>query len=291
MIYSMTGYGKGAANNSKFTVEVEVKSVNNRYIDIYLKLPSLLNYSEYELRELIKKKVKRGKLSVIVSIKENDLEDGIGVPDKEKLKKYIALIKDVRKTAGLKDKIKLEHLLNAQQYYIASGSEIGEEEFNLVKEALNISLDSLLEMKSKEGGELSNDLAGRIKTIEKYLIEIEKESKDNVQNSFDKLKEKIKNLLADFPLNDERIETEAAIIAEKSDITEECVRLKSHLKFFLESLTKEDDPGRKLNFLCQEINREANTISSKSSIITIIHKCVLIKEEIEKIREQIQNIE
>jgi len=146
-------------------------------------------------------------------------------------------------------------------------------------------------MKAKEGGELLKDLSKRIKNIESKLTFVEKEYKSSINNYYSNLRERVKELIADSKLDEDRLTNELALIADKADITEESVRLRSHLKFFLESLKAEDEPGRKLNFLCQEMNREANTISSKSVSTSIIHKVVLIKEEIEKIREQIQNIE
>jgi uncharacterized protein (TIGR00255 family) len=152
-------------------------------------------------------------------------------------------------------------------------------------------VDSLLEMKSKEGAELAKDLKQRLKNIEKKLDLIEKEASSSVNESFIKYKEKVKALLDDSPDLNDRLELELAILAERSDITEECVRLRSHIKLFLDSLNKEDDPGRKLNFICQEMNREANTISSKTLSTSITHNSVHIKEDIERIREQIQNIE
>ncbi len=132
----------------------------------------------------------------------------------------------------------------------------------------------------------------RVKSIEKYLDLIEKESQPSVGEHFAKYKEKVKNLLEDNAnINNDRLETELAMMAERADITEECVRLRSHIKFFVDSIDKEEDPGRKLNFLCQEMNREANTISAKTLSTAITHNSVYIKEEIERIREQIQNIE
>jgi uncharacterized protein (TIGR00255 family) len=146
-------------------------------------------------------------------------------------------------------------------------------------------------MKKNEGKELSKDLKKRIEIIEEKLSEIEKDSANSVNEYFLKLKEKVKLLLEDVNIDNDRLQMELAIIADKAEITEESVRLKSHIKFFMESLDKDDEPGRKLNFLCQEMNRETNTISSKTISTSITHNTVLIKEEIEKIREQIQNIE
>ena len=291
MAFSMTGYGKGLAENKNLTVEVEVKSVNSRYLDIVLKLPSSLMNKEYELRELIKAKIKRGKITVLMVLKENG-NDGTGVKiNKENLKKYLSVIKEIKKTAKLNDKIKLEHLLNNKEIFESNDLEFYEEEFTLIKKALDSALNNLIKMKKNEGKELSKDLKKRIEIIEEKLSEIEKDSANSVNEYFLKLKEKVKLLLEDVNIDNDRLQMELAIIADKAEITEESVRLKSHIKFFMESLDKDDEPGRKLNFLCQEMNRETNTISSKTISTSITHNTVLIKEEIEKIREQIQNIE
>lgn len=293
MILSMTGYGRASAGSKKFVVDVEIKSINSRYLEIFLKLPQILQSKEYEIRELIKNKIKRGKLSVVVLLKKNGLvEDEISL-DTEKLKSYISLLKQVKKSAKISDKIKLEHLLYNRDIFTSSIEDISDEEFEVVKNSISAAIDNLFEMKRKEGKELEKDLKKRIKLIEKKLDEIESEAVGSVNQHFLKYQEKVKQLLDEKAqtIADERLQLELAILAERSDITEECVRLRSHLKFFLEAVDKEQEPGRKLNFLCQEMNRETNTISSKTLSVNITHNTVMIKEEIERIREQIQNIE
>ena len=292
MILSMTGYGKGTASNGKWQADVEVKSINSRYLEVFLKYPPLLANKEYELRELIKSKIKRGKLNVSIQIKKNGFEDEAVSLDESRLKNYLALIKKIKKSAKITDKIKLDHILMSRDIFSASVEEISESDFEVIKKSVLLSLDSLLQMKKNEGNELEKDLKKRIKSIEKYLDLIEKDAQPSVGEHFAKYKEKVKNLLEDNAgINNDRLETELAMMAERADITEECVRLRSHIKFLLSSVDKEEDPGRKLNFLCQEMNREANTISAKTLSTAITHNSVHIKEEIERIREQIQNIE
>ena len=286
----MTGYGKGSAQNENFTSEAEVKSVNSRFLEISLKLPTSLMNRDYEIREFIKSKIGRGKLSVIIVLKNNGSDNNTLFVNKEKLKNYLSQVKELKKAAKINEKIKLEHLLYNKDIFSAPELELSDSEFDLVKKALDLALADLLRMKKNEGKELGKDLVGRIKLIEEKLTIIENESKLSVNEYYSKLKERISTLLADLNADNDRLNQELAIIADKADITEESVRLRSHLKFFLESLN-EVEPGRKLNFLCQEMNRESNTISSKSISTLITHSSVLIKEEIEKIREQIQNIE
>ena len=292
MILSMTGYGKGTASNGKWQADVEVKSINSRYLEVFLKYPPLLANKEYELRELIKSKIRRGKLNVSIQIKKNGFEDEAVSLDESRLKNYLALIKKIKKSAKITDKIKLDHILMSRDIFSASVEEISESDFEVIKKSILLSLDSLMQMKKNEGNELEKDLKKRVKSIEKYLDLIEKDAQPSVGEHFAKYKEKVKNLLEDNTnINNDRLETELAMMAERADITEECVRLRSHIKFLLSSMDKEEDPGRKLNFLCQEMNREANTISAKTLSTVITHNSVHIKEEIERIREQIQNIE
>ena len=287
----MTGFGKGRAGNKNISVEAEVKSVNSRYLDISLRVPSSLMNKDFEIKEFIKSRIKRGKVSTSIQIRRNGFEENNLALDDDKLKSYLTLLKAVKKTAKISEKVKLEHLLVNKDLLISNNILISDVEFNLVTNALDEALAEMMNMKKKEGKELLKDLHKRIDNIENKLEEIEHEAKQSVQEYFNKLKEKIKLLIENIAQYSERLELELAIIAEKAEITEECVRLRSHLKFFIASLENDDEPGRKLNFLCQEMNREANTISSKTVSTSITHSTVFIREEIEKIREQIQNIE
>ena len=287
----MTGYGKGSISKNKTSAEVEVKSINSRFFEVSLKLPSILFPYDYEIRELIKSKVQRGKVSVVVHFKKDGVENGFITIDDNKLLNHLTLIKKIRKAANIKDDIKLEHLLGSKEVFTSQDAELSKSEFEIVKFALNKALDKLILMKKKEGAELSRDLAVRIEKIIKNVSFIETEFRKSINEYHDKLKQRIQELTGNVEINEDRLNLELALIADRADITEESVRLRSHLKFFKESLKNENEPGKKLNFLCQEMNRETNTISSKSISTSIIHSSVLIKEEIEKIREQIQNIE
>lgn len=291
MIYSMTGYGKGSISKNKTSAEVEVKSVNSRFFEVSLKLPSILFPYDYEIREFIKTKVQRGKVSVVVHFKKDGVENGYITIDENKLSNHLSLIKKIRKASGIKDEITLEHLLSSKEIFTSQDAELSKSEFEIVKSALNKALDKLILMKKKEGAELSRDLAARIENIISSVSAIETEFRNSINEYHFKLKQRIQELTGNAEINEDRLNLELALIADRADITEECVRLRSHLKFFKETLKNEKEPGKKLNFLCQEMNRETNTISSKSISTSIIHSSVLIKEEIEKIREQIQNIE
>jgi uncharacterized protein (TIGR00255 family) len=290
MIQSMTGYGVGNAVHKNLSVDVEIKSVNSRYYEAYLKIPSSLTSKEYELKEIIKQKIQRGKINCIIQLKNNGIENGNTQFDPNKLDNFLKMINKIQKSAGIKDQIKLEHILNSKELITSKETEISDAEFELVKKSLNKAIDQLLKMRSNEGKELAKDLKNRIKTIEEKIGQVESEFLNGKKDYYEKLQQRVNELIGDKEIDKDRLNVELAFIADRADITEECVRLKSHLKFFLKSLS-EPEPGRKLNFLCQEMNREANTISSKSISTSVTHTAVFIKEEIEKIREQIQNLE
>jgi uncharacterized protein (TIGR00255 family) len=291
MIYSMTGYGKGSSLKNKITAEVEIKSVNSRYFEVFLKTPSILSTYDYEIKEFIKTKLQRGKLNVVIHFKKDGIENGLPSVDKNKLLNQVELIQKIKKISGIKENIELNHILNNKEIFTTQETELTKAEFEIIKSALSKALDKLILMKKKEGAELARDLNSRIEKINRKVSEIEKLFRKSINEYYEKLKQRISDLTSNAEINEDRLNLELALIADRADITEECVRLKSHIKFFKESLKNENEPGKKLNFLCQEMNRETNTISSKSISTTIIHSCVYIKEEIEKIREQIQNIE
>ncbi len=293
MLVSMTGFGRATTTCNNSVFEIEIKSINSRYFDILIKVPQSVSNKEYELREIIKSKFNRGKLSLIVTKKNGNGSNEISAFDSNKLKNYLSLIKEIKKQVKLKEKIKLEHILANRDIFSSTIEDLPEEEFEKLKVAIVKASDDLIKMKKKEGLELEKDLIQRLKNIETKVQEIEAITSVSINEHFENYKSKVLQLLNEksAELYDDRLKFELALLAEKSDISEECVRLKSHLKFFLETMKKENEPGRKLNFLCQEMNREANTISAKSLSLDITHKAIEIKEEIERIREQIQNVE
>lgn len=291
MLKSMTGFGKASAENERISVDIELKSVNSRFLDTFFRLPNFLSLREFELKDVIKNKIKRGKINITLQVNFKDPKDSPWGINTEKLNDFLLTIKNIKKQSNINEELRLNHLLSNKDLFSGNKIEISEEDFEFIKDALNKSINELDIMKINEGSELSKDLRKRTKEIETKVDEIKTNSRDSVEENHSLFKERIKKLIDDVNINEERLETELAILADKADITEECVRLKSHLKFFNDSLNTEESNGRRLNFLCQEINREANTIASKTLSSEISHKSIFIKEEIEKIREQIQNIE
>jgi len=291
MLSSMTGYGKGIIQKDDFTIEAEIKSLNSRYLDLSLRVPKFLLNKEFEIREKIKNRVKRGKVYLSVTVRKGELEEKFNEIDPAAVQVAVNILKDIKKSAKITDKIKLSDILLFQSMLFKDDSAQASEEFDLVVSSIDTAIDELNKMREAEGRELEKDLKKRIVLIENSLNEIEKSSGDSIRAHFEKIKEKAQMLVADFSNNQDRLNMELALLAERSDVTEECVRLRSHIKMFLDTMDKSDDAGRRLNFILQEMNREANTINSKSIASQISHYGIFIKEEIEKIREQIQNIE
>ncbi len=291
MIRSMTGYGKSRKTVSKYEVEVEAKSLNNRYSDLSLRLPKELYSREFELRNLVKKEITRGKVYLTISLKLNDSGADISAFNKAGLETTLNLLKRIKSISGVKDEITIEHLLSLQHFFMDDIVELSDEEYSEIESVVSDALKKMNEMRAVEGKELKNDMLERLLFIEENVNEIEKLLTSSVHEYFDKLKERAKELVADFSKYDDRLSVELALLSEKYDTSEEIVRLKSHIKQFRDILNNGKEIGKKINFIVQEMNREANTINSKSISTDISYKALAIKEELEKIREQIQNIE
>jgi uncharacterized protein (TIGR00255 family) len=212
------------------------------------------------------------------------------VYNQSKITSIVDLLKKTKKDFGIKESLKLRHLLAFRDLYSPDIPDLDENGFGQIKIALGAAIKQLQEMKLTEGIELGRDIASRTRIIESHLDTIEKLLKQELTGYLDRFAQRAKDLVGEYTGSPERLEYELALIAEKSDITEECVRLRSHLKFFKEALGQEDN-GRKLNFICQELHREVNTISAKSISAELTRTAIMMKEEIERIREQIQNIE
>lgn len=291
MISSMTGYGKGIVAKGDLIVESEVKSFNSRFLDLSIKLPRSLYDKEFKFRDIVKKYVKRGKLTLSIFIKREGFEGKQFFINSSSLNNAVKLLKEIQSAADIKEPPTLDQLLQFQNMYFTDSVLEPEEEFILAAEAAEKALVEFCKMRDLEGAELAKDLTERVQAISEVVDEISNNGRGIVENYFEKLKERASQLLEDLSENVDRLNLELALLAEKYDVTEECVRLKSHIKMFLDTLKSDDEVGRKLNFISQEMNREANTINSKSISSEVSHSGIFIKEELEKIREQIQNIE
>lgn len=291
MISSMTGFGKAVSLINGFSYEIEVKSLNNRFLEISLKLPQTLLNKEYELKEIIRNKIKRGKIYVNMVIKRESDNGSDLIINQKKLDETMAVLQVIKKELKIKESIKLSHILQFRDLFSHEVDDFSDTDFESLKKTFSEAIENFIKMRNAEGEQLEKDLQQRITNIETAVTEIESLYKNETNEYFEKLKERVKALITDISSYNDRLEFELALLADKSDIAEECVRLRSHLKFFKLALADGSDVGRKLNFLCQEMHREANTISAKAISTQISHISVGMKEEVERIREQIQNIE
>ncbi len=293
MVFSMTGFGSSEVEHDGISARAEVRSVNNRFLELTVRLPRTLQLRENDVKELVRKKLVRGKINVNVTVDRNQTEEIPIKVNNAAAKAYYKLLQELRKTLKIKEPVSIQHLLTFSEVFESpEGDETDEKEWAVVQEVLNAAIDRLLTMRSNEGKELQNDLRNRVENIAKIVEEISAANILRIPEERLKLRERVAQLSSDTTIIEEkRLEYEILLISDKLDVTEECVRFRSHNKYFLDALKNDEAAGRKLGFLLQEMNREANTIGSKASDADISRKVVFIKEELEKIREQIQNIE
>lgn len=293
LIKSMTGYGKGEFSNEHYKFKVEIKSVNHRYSDISVKLPRHINYLEEVIKKNIKGKISRGKVDVYINL-EYINESCVDVKiDTSLAKSYKEALSSLLIELNMDDSIRLNNILSIPDVVRTERKELDQDMvWEILSKSLNLALNNIMIMKETEGESLKLDMLNKIDNIDEFVHKIEQRSPVVVVEYKMKLKERIKNLLEDnVPIDEDRFVNEVAFFADKSSIDEEIVRLYSHIKQFRNILDEDDSVGRKLDFLIQEFNREINTIGSKANDIIITKYVVDLKSELEKIREQIQNIE
>lgn len=289
---SMTGYGKADLKTKNLGVAVELSSVNSRYLEYSFRFPKQLSFLEPAVKELIAAKISRGKVTMSINYEDH----GIGI-DKLVVNTTLAdevfkQLKALKEKYSLSGEITLKEFLSIPDLFKVDKAEnIEDKIWPCIKTAVNRALADLAAMRKQEGDNLKKDLMKRLHLLADGIGHIEKICPDNVAIHREKLTQKINGVLNGVPTDPTRLEEEVAYIAERCDITEECVRFGSHIKQFGSTLRKADAVGKRLNFLLQELNREANTIGAKASDAKISHLVVELKEEIEKMREQVQNIE
>ena len=289
MLSSMTGYGRGESTGAHCTVAVELRSVNNRYCDVVLRNNKGFMQWDDEVRRIIQKNLNRGKIYVNINVEATKSNGDLSKLDFDAVKKYASLLEQIKQHAGIDEPIQLSDLLSNNDIYMQS-SEIDEEELHkLMLKALDGALIQVENMRNEEGKKLSADIAERISMIKEEVISIQKLSSDNASKQFEKLKSRAKELIGKGGESD-RLNQELALLSDKLDISEECVRLDSHVGQFSDYLAIDEPVGKRLDFLLQEMNRESNTISSKSNNVTISHIIVEMRNVIESLREQVQNI-
>lgn len=288
----MTGFGRSEVATEKRKIIIEMKAVNHRYSDINIKMPKKLSIFESFLRNQLKQQVQRGKVDIFVTC-EDDTEQNISLKYNEELAaEYVKYFKKMGDTFQLDHKVKISDLAKMPDVFVLEDSTTDEEEIQKqLQEAFRIAIDDFIITREKEGEHLKQDLLKKLEGMLEGVCYIEERSPELIRAYREKLESKVKELLGNSNFDDSRIMTEVVLFADKICVDEETVRLKSHITNMVQLLNEGGFVGRKLDFIAQEMNREANTILSKMNDISIVNKAIDLKTDIEKVREQIQNIE
>lgn len=292
MIKSMTGYGTAEAVGCGKRFTVEIKSVNHRYSDISVKTPRNYGYLEEVVKNVLSSYIVRGKVDVYISVESIEGVSGDVTLNSEMAKGYYDALCKMAQDLNIEEKVGILHLVNFSDIFsIVRKAEDSEEIINLVNEITNNACISFTQMRAREGEKLYEDLTGGLDTIEQSVEFIEKRSPGIVSDYTKRIRERMEEFLGSYPVDEGRLLGEVAIFSDKVNTNEETVRLKSHITQMRELLKSSEPTGRKLDFIIQEMNREANTIGSKCNDISVTKTVIDIKAGIEKLREQIQNVE
>jgi len=293
LIKSMTAYGKGDCLRDGNRFLVEIKSLNNRYRDVIIRMPRNLQGFEKQLRTLVDKKVRRGRIEVFFQMESSQEAPPYALePNLPLVDAYLKIFDQMSERSGLKQDLRLETLLQMNDMVkVKTDTEDEEEMGKGLHETLSLGLDSLVEMRRKEGAAIEADLRKRLKRISGFVDDVRGRTPEIMQAYGIRLKENVEKLCQGVEVDRDRIAQEVAVFAERSDITEELVRMGSHIEQFNTYLELDDVVGRRLDFLIQEMNREVNTLGSKASDGLVSRIVVEMKAELEKLREQVQNVE
>jgi len=289
----MTGFGHGAASGENFAVSVEIKTVNNRFLDLNLRLANELQNLEANLKRSIQNRLSRGRADVFVNYERTS--EIVYELNRPLISGYLSALKQIQNEFSLTGEPDFNYIARLPNALQPKAEDLSEEFSNGVETAVNLALDELEKMREVEGESLKNDLENLLSEIENHLPKIEAESASVADEYLKRLTKRIGDLLAksdsQIELDQARLAQEVAYLADRSDISEEITRLKSHIEQFRGILNEEKEVGKRLDFLTQELNREANTIASKTNNLTVKESALQIKSAIEKIREQVQNVE
>ena len=289
----MTGFGRAECQEGDYTYQAEIRSVNNRFIEINTRLPKAYVDLEQPLKKLIKTHCSRGSISLTISLGNSN--EGSGEwdvkPNLPLANQYVDALKQIQVSLGIESEIDLKSVVGLRDIIKIEPVTLDPAKKDLILNITTEVLASLKKMRVEEGKNLQKDLAQRIDAIENHAAEIESRHPEVIKEYQEKLNERIKTLNEGLDLDETRLAQEAALLADRSDVTEEMTRLKSHLNQFRNFFNANEPIGRKLEFITQEINREVNTTGSKSNDIIISNRVIEMKSELEKIREQVQNIE
>ena len=292
MIKSMTGFGRAEVITKERKITVELKSVNHRYLDLSIKMPRKLSFLESTVRNLLKKYIQRGKVDVFISYEDYTLSQGSLKYNRELAAEYLGYLKEMAQDFGLDYDMKVSALSRYPDVFTMEEQSLDEEElWNCLEQPLMEACEKFVAAREREGEHLKNDLVLKLQGLDEKVTIVEQRSPLVVDAYKEKLEAKVHELLADTQFDDARIAAEVVMFSDKICNYEETVRLHSHIAGMRKMLEESEGIGRKLDFMAQEMNREANTILSKSSDLVISDIAIDLKTEIEKIREQIQNIE
>ncbi len=292
MITSMTGYGRAELVEENLRATVEISSVNNRFCEIQFRLPKNMSPLESKLKEIILSTISRGKINFALTWEETSPPATFVKLNQEVADVYHAIMCQLKERFDLPGEIRMDYFLSLPDLIKVEKEEYDlDRAWKILEKVSQKALEEFNRMRRAEGAKLSQDMAERVTKLDLAIGEIESLTPQSVEIYRQKLNSRIKELTENIPVDDHRIELEVALMAEKCDVTEECVRFNSHNSQFLSALKEEVPVGKRLTFLLQEMNREANTIGSKSVDTAISKKVIFLKEEIEKLREQVQNIE
>ena len=291
MIKSMTGFGKSKLIKNNREYQIELKSVNHRYLDITIKMPKQLTYLEDIIKKQISSKIHRGKIEVFVSLQDNNQETKKIILNKEVAQIYISQLKELAEENNIKSDIQVIDIAKLPDVLNITIEEDDETIKQDIIEVTNKAIEQLIQMRTFEGSEIAKDIENRIRNINEKIIQISIISTRLIEEYVVKLEKRIEEILKTEEIDKNRLAQEVVIYADKSSIEEEVTRLKSHIIQLKELLNGEGTIGKKLDFIIQEMNRETNTIGSKANSLDITNAVVDIKTELEDIREQIQNVE
>lgn len=292
MIKSMTGFGRSEIVKGNRKISVEIKSVNHRYLEAGIKMPKKLNVFESRMRDLLKKYATRGKIDIFINY-EDDSESQVNLKFNQNIAdEYMAIFNNMSEKYNLKNDMTVGCLARFPEVITMDEVQEDEEElWHFIEEAMKAALEQFVNTRILEGENLKKDLLGKLDHMEELVAFVEKRSPEIMKEYRSKLESKVKELLGDTTIDESRIATEVIIYADKICVDEETVRLRSHIEHARKCLNEEGGIGRKMDFIAQEMNREANTTLSKANDIEISNAAIDLKTEIEKVREQIQNIE
>lgn len=292
MIKSMTGFGRCELANEERKITVEMKAVNHRYLDVNIKMPKKLNFFESAIRNLLKTYIQRGKVDVFISYEDYTENKMTLRYNQELASEYVSYIRQMAEQFGLEDDLTAARLSRYPEIFTMEEQTLDEQQlWELLQQALTSACEQFVASRITEGENLKTDLLDKLDGMLKNVTEIEKRAPQIIEEYRSRLKAKVEELLGDTQIDEGRLATEITIFADKICTDEEIVRLKSHISSTREALAQGGSIGRKLDFIAQEMNREANTILSKANDLAVSNIAIELKTDIEKVREQIQNIE